>query len=352
MNRRAFIESGVIFAAGSIFGYTAESRARRALKAGLLGATHSHALEKCKLLLNGPDWQLIGAFEEDREARKNLADLGVKLLPRDELFERCEVIMVESAVRDHARDAQLALESGHHVHVEKPPAATYHELKELIDLAAQKMRLLQIGYQWRYHPGFTKIFEAVKAGWLGDIYQVRATKNNFLPDDRRSGWADFNGGGMFELGSHLIDPIIRLLGQPQNIQHTLRTKPPAKDELKDNNIVLFEFDHALALVMNATHQPNAHAHRSFEVCGTAGTATLRPIEPPILQLDLAKAAGPYKAGPQIVHLPAWSRYVGDFAELAAAVRGERHLAVTPAEELLVHECILRACDMWEKKARK
>jgi hypothetical protein len=72
---------------------------------------------------------------------------------------------------------------------------------------------------------------------------------------------------------------------------------------------------------------------------------LKPIEPPTLQIDLATAAGPYKAGVQTVPLPKYDRYVGDFVELAAAIRGERPLSVTFDEELRVHEALLRACEM-------
>ena len=64
-----------------------------------------------------------------------------------------------------------------------------------------------------------------------------------------------------------------------------------------------------------------------------------------MTLDLVKAAGPYPKGAQKVPLPAYQRYLGDFAELAAAVRGERPLRVSIDEELLVAETVLRASDM-------
>src|SRR5438034_113141 len=80
---------------------------------------------------------------------------------------------------------------------------------------------------------------------------------------------------------------------------------------------------AFAVITNSVSQPNANAHRAFEVLGTNGTAVLRPLEPGTLVFDLAKAAGPYRAGAQDVPLPAFERYVGDFANLAEAVRGEK-----------------------------
>jgi hypothetical protein len=46
-----------------------------------------------------------------------------------------------------------------------------------------------------------------------------------------------------------------------------------------------------------------------------------------------------------VPLPKYRRYVDDFVELAAAVRGETKLPVTFEEELLVEEALLRASGM-------
>lgn len=41
--------------------------------------------------------------------------------------------------------------------------------------------------------------------------------NNTLEPRRRSEWAEFPGGVLFELGSHLIDAIARLLGRPERV---------------------------------------------------------------------------------------------------------------------------------------
>lgn len=82
---------------------------------------------------------------------------------------------------------------------------------------------------------------------------------------------------------------------------------------------MLEFDRALAVLTNSTMQFTPTPARSFKVLGTNGSAVLQPIEPPGLKFD--------------------------FAELAAAVRGGRALAVDLDTELLVQETLLRACDM-------
>ena len=174
---------------------------------------------------------------------------------------------------------------------------------------------------------------------------VRGFISNNLPAERRAEWAEFAGGSMFELGSHLVDATVRLLGKPKSVTPFLRRHGRFDDSLKDNNVAVLEYDRATAVLINTALQAGSTPQRSFEVLGTNGTATLQPIEPPTLTINLAKPAGPYKKGSQQVPMPAYQRYEADFAELAAAVRGERPLAVSLDDELVVAETVLRVGGM-------
>jgi hypothetical protein len=69
------------------------------------------------------------------------------------------------------------------------------------------------------------------------------------------------------------------------------------------------------------------------------------MEPPALEMDLVEAAGPYGKGRTKVPMPKYARYVDDFVELAAAVRGEKPLTVDLAGEMDSLETLLRACGM-------
>ena len=343
MNRRAFLQTGACAIVGAS-ALRAQSTKPK-IKAGFLGVAHSHATGKWKVLQNSGEFESVGIVEESSRLRNEFEKLGAKILSVRELLEAADVVVVESAVRDLAKNAKVALAARKHVHVEKPPGRTLAELSDLVKLARDHERVLQVGYMWRYHPGFLKISEAVRAGWLGKVSLIRGMIGNSLATERRAEWAEFRGGAMFELGCHLVDPLIRLLGKPLDVKPMLRRHAAVDDDLKDNNAVVFEFKDALGVISNSTHQPNAFAQRSFEVFGANGSAILKPIEPPALQIDLAKAAGPYRSGVQTIALPAYERYVGDFVELASAIRGEKPLSVTLDEELRVQEALLRACEM-------
>jgi predicted dehydrogenase len=150
---------------------------------------------------------------------------------------------------------------------------------------------------------------------------------------------------MFEQGAHLIDIVVRTLGLPQRITPFLRHDGNFADKLKDNTAAVLEYPRAMAIITASVLQPNANAHRSLEILGSLGTAIVRPIEPPTLEMDLATPAGPYAKGRQKVALPPYERYVGDIAELARAIRGEAPMSVTLDDELAVHETLITASQM-------
>jgi predicted dehydrogenase len=350
MNRRHFLEisfqtvAGAATVAGLAPRVFAAGQQER-IPVGFLGASYSHAPGKLKLLVASPEWECVGVCDSSEAGQKNATEAGAKLISQEELLTRARVVVVESEPRDHAAHALLALQAGRHLHLEKPATLILADMQAIVALAREKKLLLQTGYMWRYHPGFQAIFDAVQSGWLGDVFLVRGYIGNNLPAARRPEWAEFAGGSMFELGSHLVDATVHLLGKPKTVTPFVRHLGKFDDTLRDNNVAVLEYEHATAVLMNSAMQAGASPARSFEVMGTKGTAMLTQIEPPALTIDLAKAAGPYKKGRQDVPMPAYQRFEADFVELAGAVRGERALCRTLDDELVVEETLLRASGM-------
>jgi predicted dehydrogenase len=316
---------------------------------GFLGASYSHFKGKFEVIRESPDWRLVGISEQDARIRAGLEKAGVRLLRRDELLAhpQIKVIAVESAVRDHAVDGKAVLDAGKHLHLEKAPAYRFADFEEIVKLARARDRLLQVGYMWRYHPGVNKALEAARNGWLGSVYLVRASISNQLEASRRAEWGQFKGGPMFELGGHVIDPMIRLMGRPQRVNSILHKELPLNDDLHDNTLATLEWDRAIGIVHACDLQPDSNRYRAFEIFGTNGCAIVNPIEPPGMTIDLAKAAGRYQKGVQTLPMPPYRRFVDDFADLAGAVRGEHALKTTPDQDLLVQEMLLRCSGMYQ-----
>lgn len=326
----------------------AAAAAPRRLRAAFLGAAHSHAADKLRLVKESPDYELAGVWEESPAARKTLEGLGpLPWRTKEDILadSGIEVVFVESDVPQIPLLAIEALEAGKHCHIEKPIADTRERLRRIVGLARQKRLIIQAGYMWRYNPAVAGALEAARQGWLGQVVLIHARMNTLIGADRRPEWNRFAGGQMFEQGAHLVDIVVRLMGRPLRITRFLRHDGPFGDTLKDNTAAVLEYGRAMALITANVLQPNAMRHRALEIFGTEGSAVVRPIEPPSLEIDLARPAGPYPAGVTRASLPSYRRYEGDIAALARAVRGETPLETGPEDELAVHETLLEASGM-------
>lgn len=309
--------------------------------AAFLGASYSHADPKIKLISSSPLFALKGVWDEEEPVRRKLAARGLPIVEPEKFLRdpAVEVVIVESDVPDHQRHARMALEAGKHVHVEKPPATDISSFRELVDLALRKNLHLQQGYMWRCHPGFLELHKQAKSGAIGEIYMVTAVMEKTLDASRRPSWARFRGGQMFEQCSHLIDQMVRLMGRPDRITAFLRKDGRFPDNLTDNTAAVFEFPGALGIVRGSALNPDGNRQRSFTVNGTLGTLTLDPIEPGSLWIEVNKQPR------RRIETPKYVRFVDDFNELAAAIREDKPLPVTPAEELIVQECVIEASGM-------
>lgn len=339
MDRRVFLS---LAAAG-----VAEAFQKPPVGIGFLGATHSHAESKLAVVRASPGLRLVGICETDPTVSEKLRSEGIRLLARDELLRSPEiqVIAVESPVRSHAADGLAVLEAGKHLHLEKAPADNMAAFQEVVDTARRKGLVLQVGYMWRYNPGIVKAIEVARNGWLGSVYRVHANIGNQLAADRRPEWGEFSGGVMFELGCHLIDPMVRLMGRPRKVVSTLRTDGAFTDSFRDNTLAVLEWDKALGTVQSSTLELDSSKHRAFEIEGTIGRVLVEPVEQPSLTVELKRASGPYQAGTQTVEFPPYKRFVDDMKDLVGAVRGEGKLRTTYDEDLMVQEALLRCSGM-------
>ena len=189
MNRRLFLASAVAAGAGP-------NADGRRIKIGFLGGAYSHTKGKLEVLAKSSDFEVVGLWTPDPDLRDSFRRQGVPIHGRDELLNNSEVevIAVQSAPPDHARQAMMVIEAGKHLHLEKPPALDIPSFRAVLEAAKRKERIVQLGYMWRHHPGFAKIFEMVRNGWLGDVYFVQATINKQLSASRRPEWAIYRGG--------------------------------------------------------------------------------------------------------------------------------------------------------------
>lgn len=346
LNRRAALNrltctSGAILAAQFAKSALAQTTAR--IKVAQFGVQHAHAT-KLNVYRNSPDYEVIGVSESDPAVREKASNQeafrGLNWLTEQKLLEvpDLQVVLIESHVRDSLRLARLAIEAGKHVHLDKPAGHDMPAYQALIDVARKKNLMVQMGYMYRYNPAVLLLNEFLKAGWLGDIYEVHAVIGKTISAAERKELAEFPGGIMFELGCHLIDLVVRIIGVGSKL--STYNQRLGGDGLGDNMLTVFEQPRLLATVKTTALEVEGGARRHLVVCGTRGTFHIQPLDNPVATISLGEARGEFKAGVQTKTFPKFVRYVADAADMARVLRGEKASDYSYAHDLEVQRCVL------------
>ena len=311
------------------------------LRIGQIGTRHGHAAGKWKALLMNPDVEAVGIWEPDPalRGRDGFADAHW-FTSADELLNDPSVVAVAIEGRNHESLAMAApaIQAGKHLWYDKPAGDDWPGFTELMKTAAEKERYVQMGYMFRYSPGFNRIADLARSGELGEIFAIRAHMSTSVDLAERTEQSRHLGGILYDLGAHMLDQIVWLLGRPISVSRVLRNDAtPELPTYSDNTLAVMEFPHALATIEIAAMEPRPTARR-FEVFGTRGSAIVEPFDP-TRTLRLAASGAE-----QLLELPVVDRQTLYERELDAfvGVLGHGRPPDRPREhELLVQETLLR-----------
>ena len=253
------------------------------IKIGQIGIGHNHGEAKMLAVRKFPElFEVIGYAEEnERWIEKRGHFSGYKDLKRmsvEELIEKCDAILIESDVWDLTKYAKMCIDAGKHIHMDKPASGTLKEYKSVLDSAKEKNLIVQLGYMYRYNPAVLKCLEHIKNGNLGEIYSINAEMSTYHPATYKQWLTNFKGGIMYILGSHLIDLIVYILGEPQKVTSFLKHTKLDGIDLEDNNLAVLEYEKALARVFVSSVEVNGWGRRGLMVSGSKGTVNIMPIE--------------------------------------------------------------------------
>ena len=256
------------------------------IKIGQIGIGHNHGHAKMLAARKFPElFEIVGYAEEnERWIEKRGENAGYIDIPRltvDEVIERSDAILVESDVWNLTEYARRCVEAGKHIHMDKPASGTLEEYKHVLDTAKEKNLVVQLGYMYRYNPAIIKCLEHIKNGDLGEIYSINAEMSTFHPVNYKRWLTNFGGGIMYILGSHLVDLIVYILGEPEKITTFMKHTGLDSVDFEDNNLAVLEYDKALARIFVSSVEVNGFGRRQFVVSGSKGTVNICPIERPI-----------------------------------------------------------------------
>lgn len=316
------------------------------------GTKHGHAIGKLAAMRTNPQVELAGVFEPDLERRRELEPqrelAGVHWFESEgEIIEDETITAVASEGRNDESLAQTEalVRAGKHVWYDKPAGENWEQWQQVMAEAEAKGLIIQMGYMFRYHAGFRQIAQWARSGLLGDIFGLRAHMSTWLTEAQRLVISRHQGGIFYDLAGHVLDQVVWLLGRPLRATPFLRNDTGLASDFKDNTLVVFEYERALAFVDIAAMEPRPMARR-FEVYGSLGSAIMEPFEPAErIRLCLEEGQGAYKRGVHDIPIQTQSRqqlYELELEAFLATLRGEQPPDRSLSHELLVQETLLRA----------
>ncbi len=253
------------------------------IRIGQIGIGHNHAEGKMLAVRKFPElFELVGYCEKNEEWVERRGGLpcyrGLPRMEEGQLLDNCDALLVETDVWDLTKTAQRCIRAGKHIHLDKPASGSLAEYRALLDEAQEKNLTVQLGYMYRYNDALRRCRELARDGTLGEIYQIDAEMSLYHPKDYRQWLGNFRGGTMYIFGSHLIDLVVGILGEPRNVVPILKSTGYEDVQSQDNCFAVLEYEKAVARVTSLSVEVNGFGMRRFAVMGSLGTVEIKPLE--------------------------------------------------------------------------
>jgi predicted dehydrogenase len=149
----------------------------------------------------------VADFREDRLAhlQQLYPNVAITRDYREILRSDVDAVAIATPVWTHHSIAIDALETGKHVLVEKPLAATVREANEIAETAERRNLVAMAGHTFQYNPAVNVVRDLIAKNALGQIYYIHATRVNlglFQPDINV----------LWDLAPHDVSILMHILG--------------------------------------------------------------------------------------------------------------------------------------------
>ncbi len=246
--------------------------------------------------------KIVAVADVNADAAKAAAEkFNVKHVFTDykKLLEMEEVDAVSVCTPNylHHEPTIKAFEAGKHVLCEKPIAMNAREAAEMVAAGRKAKRKFMVGYNLRFAPTNQLLKQYIDAGDLGEIYFARAQalRRRGIP-----GWGVFidkskqGGGPLIDIGVHILDLTLWLLGHPKPIAASGQTyaKFGKRSDIvgfmgqwdyknftvEDFAIGLIRFENGATISLESSFVANIPEDVfTSTICGTEGGAVTHPL---------------------------------------------------------------------------
>ncbi|NQX60130.1 Gfo/Idh/MocA family protein [Paenibacillus qinlingensis] len=196
------------------------------LRVGIIGAGKIFAGSHAPAWVSSPHVEIVAICDTHLPNGEEQANkLSVSRVYRDykDMLEQetLDVVGVSTPNIYHSEVSIAALERGLHVFCEKPDAVSPEEAQKMADAAKRSGKVLMVMRNNRFTPQAKFLKRYIESGAMGEIYTGRTgwIRRRGIPG--RGGWfttkAMSGGGPLIDLGVHMIDVAIWMMGNPRPI---------------------------------------------------------------------------------------------------------------------------------------
>ncbi|USQ80017.1 Gfo/Idh/MocA family oxidoreductase [Ornithinimicrobium faecis] len=195
----------------------------------------------------------------------------------------------------HAEQASALLEAGFHVVVDKPLTVTAEEGHALLALAERVGRTVIPFQNRRWDGDFRTLRELVETGQLGEVRRLESRFERWKPTETKAWKAGATGTGvgvLYDLGVHLIDQAVHLLGPVEDLYAEVRALRPGQGADDDTFVALQHAGGAISHLWMSAVAPQQGPR--FRVLGDRAGFTAYGLDP--LEGQLVAGARPGQEG--------------------------------------------------------
>lgn len=132
---------------------------------------------------------------------------------REAFYDDIDVAYIATPHETHYFYIKEALSHGKHVICEKPMVLIRSQAEELFAYAKEHNLILFEGIKTAYCPGFQKLLGVAASGSIGAIRNIEACFTKLEDPTKRELSDTIYGGSFTELGSYIMLPVLKLLGE-------------------------------------------------------------------------------------------------------------------------------------------
>ena len=255
------------------------------IKIGVIGLGGVAQLVHLPNLSKMPNVEVSAVAETNKNRLQTISEkfsIKQKFSNYKDLLEKSEVdaIIVATPTSTHKDIAIDCLQAGKDVLVEKPLARTYLEAKQVLDAAKKAKKRLMVGMNLRYRPDTMILRSLMNSNEIGEPFYIKcgwirkqSSSEKWFTKKEQSG-----GGVIIDLGIHLLDMALWLLGYPEVASVATTNFYHYTKSVEDTSISCIKCKNSAVVNLEVSWSlPVEKDHFFFDVFGTKGSFSSNPF---------------------------------------------------------------------------